>query len=74
MLHTKSDKSRKLVIVRPFMPECTGCIGQSHSGLCDRCPHKISGVALSKRIEQENTKAPTRENCQTINTENYGNI
>lgn len=61
MLHTKSDKSRKLVIVRPFMPECTDCIGQSHSGLCDRCPHKISGVALSKRIEQENTKAPTGE-------------
>lgn len=48
-------KSRKLVIVRPFMPECTGCIGQSHSGLCDKCPRKISGVALSKRIEQENT-------------------
>lgn len=46
MLHTKSDKSRKLVIVRPFMPERTGCIGQSHSGLCDRCPHKISGVWL----------------------------
>lgn len=69
MLHTKSDKSRKLVIVRPFMPECTGCIGQSHSGLCDRCPHKISGVALSKRILK-----PQRENCQTINTENYGNI
>ena len=61
MLHTESDKSRKLVIVRPLMPECTGCIGQSHSGLCDRCPHKISGVALSKRIEQENTKAPTGE-------------
>lgn len=59
MLHTKSDKNRKLV--RPFMPECTDCIGQSHSGLCDRCPHKISGVALSKRIEQENTKAPTGE-------------
>ena len=61
MLHTKSDKSRKLAIVRPFMPECTGCIGQSHGGLCDRCPHKISGVALSKRIEQENTKSPTGE-------------
>ena len=74
MLHTKSDKSRKLVIVRPFMPECTGCIGQSHSGLCDRCSHKISGVALSKRIEQENILKPQRENCQTINTENYGNI
>ena len=61
MLHTKSYKSRKLVIVRSFMPECTGCIGQSRSGLCDRCQHKISGVDLSKRIEQENTKAPTGE-------------
>ena len=61
MLHTKSDKSRKLVIVRLFMPECTDYIGQSHSGLRDRCPHKISGVALSKRIEQENTKASTGE-------------
>lgn len=61
MLHTKSDKSCKLVIVRSFMPECAGCIGQSHSGLYDRCPRKISGVALSKRIEQENTKAPTGE-------------
>lgn len=65
MLHTESDKSRKLVIVRSFMPECAGCTGQSHSGLCDRCPHKISGVALSKRIGQENTESPTRElsNC-----------
>ena len=61
MLHTKSYKSRKLVIFRSFMPECTSCIGQSHSGLCNRCPHKISGVALSKRIEQENTEAPTGE-------------
>ena len=72
------------IMIKQLMPECTSCVARARSGLCSNCPHWAPSVVqelteemaerISATIGQENITRPQRENCQTINTENYGNI
>ena len=52
MLHTKTDKSRKLIVIRQFTHECINCIGCMHASLCNDCPH-LNTVLGQKEIAGE---------------------
>lgn len=73
MLHTKIDKSRKLIDIRQFTHGCVNCIGRMHASLCNNCPHlntvlgqKAITGKMTERIasvlEQENTPRPNERN------------
>lgn len=55
MLHTKIDKSRKLIVVRQFIRGCINCIGRMHASLYNNCPH-LNTVLGQKAITGEMTE------------------
>lgn len=74
MLHTKTDKSRKFIVIRQFTHSCVNCIGCMHASLCNNCPtfeystrgqKEITGE-MTERItsvfEQENISRPNERN------------
>lgn len=52
MLHTKTDKSRKLIVIRLFTHKCINCIGCMHASLCNDCLH-LNTVLGQKEIAGE---------------------
>lgn len=73
MLHTRTHKSRMVIMIKQLMPECTSCVTRVHSGLCSNCPHWTPSVVqelteemaerISATIGQENITRPQREKC-----------
>lgn len=72
MLHTRTHKSRMVIMIKQLMPECTSCVARVHSGLCGNCPHWTPecGTGVNRGNGRENIrhnwageyhKAPTRE-------------
>lgn len=53
MLHTRTHKSRMVIMIKQLMPECTSCVARVHSGLCSNCPQLDKRISTT--IGQENT-------------------
>ena len=74
MLHTRTYKSRMVVMIKQLMPECTSCVARVHSGLCGNCPHWTPSVVqelteemaerISATIGQENITRPNERNVE----------
>lgn len=73
MLHTKIDKSRKLIGIKQFTYSYVNCIDRMHASLCNNCLHlntvlgqKAITGEMTERIasvlEQENTSRPNERN------------
>lgn len=58
MLHTRTHKSRMVIMIKQLMPECISCVARVHSGLCGNCPHWTPSAV------QELTEKNGRENIR----------
>lgn len=54
MLHTRTHKSRMVIMIKQLMPECTSCVARVHSGLCGNCPHWTPSVVQELTEEMTN--------------------
>lgn len=54
MLHTRTHKSRMVIMIKQLMPECTSCVARVHSGLCGNCPHWTPSVVQELTEEMLN--------------------
>jgi hypothetical protein len=74
MLHTRTHKSRIVIMIKQLMPESTSCVARVHSGLCSNCPHWTLSVVqklteemaerISAAIGQENITRPNERNVE----------
>lgn len=64
MLHTRTHKSRMVIMIKQLMPECTSCVARVYSGLCSNCPHwnGQSGTKMAERISQVQTREMLNKN------------
>lgn len=58
MLHTRTHKSRMVIMIKQLMPECTSCVARVYSGLCSNCPHWTPSVV------QELSQGPNERNVE----------
>lgn len=63
MLHTRTHKSRMVIMIKQLMPECTSCVARVYSGLCSNCPHWTPSVVqeLTEEMVERTSQVPTRE-------------
>ena len=68
MLHTRTHKSRMVIMIEQLMPECTSCVARAHSGLCSNCPHWTPSMVqelteeMAERISQGSTREMLNKN------------
>lgn len=66
MLHTRTHKSRMVIMIKQLMPECTSCVARVHSGLCSNCPHWTPSVVqeLTEEMAERISQGPNERNVE----------